>query len=483
MKIFAATLGTETNTFSPIPTGMDTFRETMLFRAGEHPEDEPTLFTAPLWAARQRARERNWQVVEGLCAFAQPAGPVTRAVYEALRDELLEDLKRALPVDMVVLGMHGAMVADGYEDCEGDLLARVRALTGPGVKIGAELDPHCHITPAMLANADLMICFKEYPHTDFVERGFELVDRLAEAAIGQTRPVTSVFDCRQFSMYHTPREPMRGFVDRLSALEGKDGVLSISVAHGFPWGDVPDAGTKIMVVTDGRPDAGARLAEALGRELIGLRGKTGAEFLGIDEGLDRALAVEGGPVVLSDGSDNPGGGAPCDSTYVLERLIARGLRSVALGPMWDPVAARFCFEAGEGARLRLRVGGKTCDLSGRPIDLEATVKRLVPDAQQTFGASRNALGNCAAIDADGIEIVLTSTRTQAFGRDLFTQFGIDLAAKKLIVVKSSQHFHAAFAPIAKAVLYLAAPGVLTADIASLPYRRIQRPIWPLDANA
>ncbi len=276
---------------------------------------------------------------------------------------------------------------------------------------------------------------------------------------------------------------MRGFVDRLSALEGKDGVLSISVAHGFPWGDVPDAGTKIMVVTDGRPDAGARRAEALGRELIGLRGKTGAEFLGIDEGLDRALAVEGGPVVLSDGSDNPGGGAPCDSTYVLERLIARGLRSVALGPMWDPVAARFCFEAGEGARLRLRVGGKTCDLSGRPIDLEATVKRLVPDAQQTFGASRNALGNCAAIDADGIEIVLTSTRTQAFGRDLFTQFGIDLAAKKLIVVKSSQHFHAAFAPIAKAVLYLAAPGVLTADIASLPYRRIQRPIWPLDANA
>ena len=127
MKVFTATLGTETNTFSPLPTGLQTFEECMLIRAGEHP-DRPLLFTGPLWAARKFAAERNWEVVEGTCAFATPAGKTTRAVYESLRDEILDQLKAAMPVDMVALGMHGAMVADGYDDCEGDLLARVREI-------------------------------------------------------------------------------------------------------------------------------------------------------------------------------------------------------------------------------------------------------------------------------------------------------------------------------------------------------------------
>ena len=130
MRVFTATLGTETNTFSPIPTGLDNFKETMFFRAGEHP-NEPTTFTGPLWAARKRAKSGNWQVIEGLCTFAQPAGITTRKVYEDLRDEMLSDLKKAMPVDMVVLGMHGAMVADGYDDCEGDMIERVRRIVGP----------------------------------------------------------------------------------------------------------------------------------------------------------------------------------------------------------------------------------------------------------------------------------------------------------------------------------------------------------------
>src|SRR5690606_28333829 len=192
---------------------------------------------APLWAARERARTRGWQIVEGLCAFSEPAGPTVRSAYEALRDELLDDLRSALPVDMVLLGMHGAMVADGYDDCEGDVLARVRALVGPDVAVGAELDPHCHLTQAMLDNADVLICFKEYPHTDFLERGAELADLCADLVAGRIRPVMSTFDCRMIGIYHTPREPMRSYVDRIKALEGRDGVLSISVVQTFPWGD------------------------------------------------------------------------------------------------------------------------------------------------------------------------------------------------------------------------------------------------------
>ena len=137
------------------------------------------FFAAPLWAARQSGAALGWDLVEGMVAAAQPSGTTTRHAYESLRDELLGDLKAALPVDMVLLGLHGAMVADGYDDCEGDLLARVRELVGPDVVVGAELDPHNHLTPAMVGNADLLIAFKEYPHTDALERAHELVDLCA----------------------------------------------------------------------------------------------------------------------------------------------------------------------------------------------------------------------------------------------------------------------------------------------------------------
>ena len=479
MRVFAATLGTETNTFSPIPTSYASFEAQGLYRAGRHP-DHPTLFTGPLWAARERAKTRNWHVIEGLCAFAQPAGPTVRAAYERLRDELLADLKAALPVDMVLLGLHGAMVADGYEDCEGDLLARVRELAGPDTIVGAELDPHCHLTEAMTRHADALVCFKEYPHTDFLERAYELVDLCAAAADGRVKPVMSTFDCRMISTFHTTREPMRGFVDRLKAMEGRDGVLSISVAHGFPWGDVPDQGTRILVVTDGRKAAGDALAEKLGRELIGLRGRTYPRYLGLAEALDRAAAAPAGPIVLADSADNPGGGAPGDSTFVLAALFERGLGDACLGPLYDPMAVRLCHDAGPGARLPLRIGGKTSPLSGAPLDVEAEVLHVATGASQAFGKARAPMGDAATIRANGVDIVLVSQRCQATGADLFAAQGVDPAAKRLVVVKSSQHFYAAFAPLAKEVLYIGGPGAIDVEFTALPFRRTARPKWPFD---
>jgi microcystin degradation protein MlrC len=173
MRVFTASLATETNTFAPIPTDLRSFEEAGLYPPGKHP-DGPTLVTSPLWVLRRRAAE-GIEVVEGTCAWAEPAGTVARAVYEELRDRILAELDAALPVDAVCLGLHGAMVAHGYDDCEGDLLARIRKRVSPDVPIGAELDPHCHMTEQMVAAADLLICFKEFPHTDFVERAEEVV--------------------------------------------------------------------------------------------------------------------------------------------------------------------------------------------------------------------------------------------------------------------------------------------------------------------
>ncbi|MGE0724390.1 MAG: M81 family metallopeptidase [Alphaproteobacteria bacterium] len=481
MKVFTASLGTETNTFSPMMTSRESFLDNFYAPPGQHP-DRVTACTAPLWAARKRAKTKGWQVIEGSCSFAQPAGMTVKKVYEELRDEILDQLKAAMPVDIVLMGLHGAMVADGYDDCEGDILARIREIVGPGVPIGCELDPHCHLTDKRLKAADVIICYKEFPHTDFVERGEELADIIEAMALKKVKPVSSVYDCRMINSYPTSRQPMRGFVDKIMAMEGKDGILSISIAHCFPYADVPDVGTKVLVVTDNQPEKGAKLAEQLGKELWEMRNDVRPPFLSIDEALDKASARNDGTVVIADPSDNAGGGAPSDSTYILRRMMERKITNAALGPIWDPIAVRMCFDAGEGARFALRFGGKMGPTSGDPIDATVTVTKLVRNATQTFGHALSQVGDAAAIDVDGIAIVLITNRQQAKGTDLFTNLGIDPTKRRMVVVKSTNHFYASFGPIAAEVLYTDAPGSLPRDFTKLPYTRVKRPKWPLDPN-
>jgi microcystin degradation protein MlrC len=481
MRVFTGGIATETNTFAPMPTGLASFKDRGYFPAGKHP-DHFNFFAGPTWAARLRGKDQGWTLCEGMVAAAQPSGTTTRAAYEALREELLHDLKAAMPVDMVVLGLHGAMVADGYEDCEGDLLMRVRQLVGPKVVVGAELDPHCHLTAAKLENADVLVTYKEYPHTDVLERALELVDLCADKAQGRTKPVPAVIDCEMVSVMHTSRQPARGFVDRIQSLEGKDGILSISIAHGFPWSDVPDMGTRVLVYADGDAAKAKTLARQLADELIAMRGQLSPRYPTIDESLDEALAFQGqGPVVVSDGADNPGGGAASDATFFLRRMAERGIRDAAIGPFWDPVAARIAAEAGKGARLMLRIGGKVSRMSGDPVDLQCTVRQVKQDHVQTGLANTpTSMGVSALVEANGIDILLCSIRNQAMGTDLFTGIGCDLAAKKVVVVKSSQHFYASYSRVAGLVLYADAPGSVTNDWSSLPYTRIRRPKWPLD---
>lgn len=479
MRIFVAAVGTETDSFSPIPTGIDSFREYLWFEPGTHPE-EARFFTGPLVAARERARAQGHELVEGLQAFAAPAGLTTAAAWQQLRGRVLAELEAALPVDIVLLSLHGAMIAQGCEDCEGDLLQAVRGRVGRAAVIGAELDPHCHLTDRMLEAADLLVLYKEYPHTDTLERARELVDLALRAARGEVRPVMAVADCRMIALFHTPREPVRGFVARMRALEGRDGILSVSLAHGFPWGDVPELGAKVLVVADGERTRAQALADRLAREVRAMRGDTTEPVLSLEEGLERALAAPRGPVVLADTADNAGGGAPSDSTFVLARLLERRVERACLGPLWDPVAVRFCHLAGPGARLSLRLGGKVGPISGPPLDVEAEIVAVAEGARQRFGPGWTQLGDVAAIRVGGIEVLLNATRTQAFDPALFTDHGIGLADKKLVVVKSMQHFFAGFAPIAAEVLWVNGPGALSQDFVSLPYHRVSRPIWPLD---
>ena len=478
MRVFIACLGTETNTFSSLPTGEQTYRDTAVFD-GDATRHAPNPFSLPLHIWRERAEAEGHEVIEGLCAFAQPAGPTIRRVYEGYRDRILEQAQAALPLDLVLVNMHGAMVAEGYDDCEGDLLARLRAVIGPDAVMGGELDLHCHITPLMLEAATALVTYKEYPHIDIGERAEDLFRLCHDAARGRTRPVMAAHDCRMISMWRTTAEPMQTFVAGMKEREGGDGILAVSFGHGFPWGDVAEVGAKTLVVADGDEGKAAALAADLGARLWAMREETRPTAIGIDEAIDRALAVDGGPVVLADVSDNAGGGAPSDSTFILERLIARGVGDAASGLYWDPVAVRFCMEAGEGAALRLRIGGKCGPDSGAPVDLAVTVERIVIGAKQTFGAARNRIGDAVWVRAEGgLDLVLNTVRTQVFHPDAFTAVGLEPEAKKMVVVKSTQHFHAGFAPIAKEILYVAAPGAIAPDFAAIPYTKLAKPYWP-----
>jgi microcystin degradation protein MlrC len=482
MHVFTACLGTETNTFSPIPTGARLFAETALVRGGAY-GSAPNLFALPMIEFRDRARARGWQVTESLCAFATPAGTTVQRVYEAFREEILEDLAKAMPVDAALLSLHGAMVAEATESCETDLVERIRAVVGPEVPIGVELDLHCHLTDALVAAASAIVIFKEYPHIDVRERAGDLFEIVAAALEGRAAPRMGMFDCRMLGLFPTTLEPMASFLRKIAAMEGRDGVLSVSIAHGFPWGDVPEAGTRVLVVTDGDEADGPGLARTLGLELRSLRPQIEAPWLPLDEALDRAVAAPEGPIVLADMADNAGGGAPSDSTFVLRAMLERGMGDAALGCVWDPGAVALCFEAGEGARLKLRVGGKLGPMSGDPVDLDATVTCLAHDAVQDGLGAKVSMGASAAIRADGIDIAVISKRTQAFTPSAFTSLGIDPAKRRYVVVKSMNHFRAGFDPVAKSILYVAAPGALDFDYRRIPYARLRRPIHPLDADA
>ena len=479
MRVFTASLATETNPFGPMPTGLASFQDRGYFPAGSHPK-ELSLFAAPLWVAREVAAAHGWTLIEGLVAGAQPSGTTTRVAYETLRDELLADLKAALPLDLVLLGLHGAMVADGYDDCEGDLLTHVRQLVGASVVIGAELDPHVNLSRAMVEQADILVAFKEYPHTDIVERARELIQLCEDKVKGRIQPVHAVADCHMIVPFHTTRDPAKALVRRIQALEGQSGVLSISITHGFPWGDVADMGTKVFVYTDNNPAQAAALARQLADELIAMREQFAPAYPGVDEALDEALAFDGAPVIVADSADNPGGGAASDATFILRRMVERGIGNAALGPLWDPIAVRIAFDAGVGARLMLRIGGKVSPLSGDPIDLHCTVKALTPALVQTgLSNTPTPMGDCALVEANGIEILLVTLRNQAMGTDLFTGAGCDLTRRKIIVVKSSQHFYASFSKIAAKVIYVDAPGAVARDLNTLPYVKLTRPKWPL----
>lgn len=479
-RVFVASLATENNTFSPLGTDLASFRAGLYAKAGEHP-DYPTLCSAPVVVARRRAADYAWQLIEGGAYWAEPGGLVVRATYEELRDSLLSEVQQALPLDAVILGLHGAMVADGYDDCEGDLLHKIRTIIGDDCPITATMDPHNHLTSAKLDNLDLLICFKEFPHTDFVQCAEQLISLTQAALNGSVRPVHSVFDCRMIDIFPTSHEPMKSFVARIRRLEKtRKEVLAISLVHGFMAADVPEMGTKVLIATDNAARQGDALAEELAAEVFAMRGRNMLSIMDMHEGVRQASQCNQKPVVLADVWDNPGGGVPGDSTHLLRYLLQKKLSNVAFSSIWDPQAVKECMAAGPGNRIQLQFGGKSCAAVGEPIDARVTIKKIVQESFQSFGDSRVSLGKAVVVELAGVEIIIHTHHTQTYEPDIFSNLGIDPHKKDLLIVKSTNHFFHGFSRVTKHIYYVNAPTCYPNDPRTNEYHKVRHPFWPQD---
>jgi microcystin degradation protein MlrC len=480
MNVFFAGLATESNSFSSIPTAEAAFA--LGQRRGEAVFSQRGMYGEMARSLRELVAAEGGRVSPGVFAFAEPAAPTVQAVYERLRDDLLADLQAAAPVDAVILFLHGAMISQGCWDCEGEILSMVREIVGPSTPVGVVLDPHAHLTSTMLEQATVLCFQKEYPHIDGLARLADAWRICLGVLRGQAAPVWAVHDCKMVSFWPTQSQPMRGFVDRMLEHEGRDGIASISFVHGFPWGDTPVTGAKMLVYADADRQQAADLAQSLGKEIWDLRHETQIRQLSLEDALDRMAAVNLGPLVVADIADNAGGGAPADSTFVARAILERGLTDVGVALLYDPQAVAFCHEVGVGAEIDLRVGGKLGPESGDPLDVRATVRGLAKDAKQVGLSGLVGLGDAAWIEVAGVHFILASQRTQCFHPTAFTALGLDPATLRSVVVKSTNHFRAGFDPIATDVVYVDTPGAIRSDFAAIPYRRFTAPYWPKVEN-
>ncbi len=493
MRFVIAFFRHETNTFSPLPTTLSSFCR------GTGANDGPVYGEAAIRATENTnsaaaafmdvIREQGDEFVMPVLANAVPSGTVTAEAFEAIAGRIVAAVREGC--DAVMLDLHGAMVAEGYPDAEGELLRRIRAVA-PDVPIAVALDFHANFSEALIQNATAIAGYCTYPHIDVYETGARAARTLMAALRGEVQPVIlwRKLPMLTHMLRQTPlHQPMKDIMDRAMAAERDGEVLNASVFGGFPLADIPKAGRSIVIVADaGRRDGAQQLLD----ELSAMAWSRRADFIfpiePMETSIAQAKALEEGPVVLVDHGDNCGAGGPTDEMSVLAEVIRQGLTDVVAGPFWDPQAVDRLIEAGVGSTVTLDVGGKidmpALNLKGKPLTLTGRVKCITDGFYRVTGPMFTgmllSLGRTAVLDVGGVLVVVCERPQEPFDAGVFTHAGIDLARTKYILIKSRQHFRAGFEPIAKHIVLVAGPGVCSSDYSHFPYKHLSRPIYPLE---
>lgn len=472
----------ETNTFAPSPATYADFDGGSGYGPILRGDDVLDLAGVNAAAAGMiaEAQAQGWQVAPTLWCAASPSAHVTRDAYERIASDLIDRIAAARP-DAVALDLHGAMVCEHLDDGEGELLARLRHRIGHDIPVVVALDLHANVTPLMVAQADLIDSYRTYPHVDMAETGARTARTLA-AMLGGDRPAKAFLQApflTAIAWQSTWADPARSLYADLRELAKETTALSFNM--GFPAADFPDCGMSVLAYG---PNAAASARAMMNRVLAAepaFRGRVWQPAEAVAEAL-RLTARGGKPVILADTQDNPGAGANSDTTGLIRALLAARAPG-AVGNLFDPAAAAAAHAAGEGARLRLSLGGRS-QPGDTPLTADFTVERLTdgtfPATGPFYGGRVLHMGPSACLRLNDIRLAVTSAKAQMADREQFRTLGIAPETERLLVVKSSNHFRADFQPIAQAVLVVASPGPMPVSPATLPWTRL-RPGLRLEA--
>ena len=485
MRIVTGTISHETNVLSTINTDLEEFRKRRLYYGDELFEHFDGTRT-PAGGIIEGCRQNGIELIPTVFASATPSGTITAEAFDRLLGDILDGIRDAGDVDAAVLHLHGAGVSEEYPDIEGKVLSEVRRIVG-SKPLAATFDLHANYTEAMVENADLLIGYDTYPHVDGYERGLEAVNltrKMLEGTFKPTKAFTQPPMLPALQVQFTGRYPMRTLIEEAHRMEAMQGVETITVAAGFPWSDIPEAGMSFIVTTDDDQELADSLAEELHDMAWSLRREFLVEPTPVREALRHVKTAEEGPIVLADIGDNPGGGAPEDGTVVLKTMLEEGLKGGVVAVIWDPAAVSEAVKAGVGETVRLSLGGHTDELHGEPLSVEGRVKNVTDGKFINEGpmgtGSESDMGATAVIEIGGNDVIVTTKRVQPLDLQVYRSQGIDPTAKRFIVVKSSVHYRAAHEPIAKKVLELDTPGLTSPRLAGFGFKNIRRPIFPLD---
>jgi microcystin degradation protein MlrC len=476
----------ESHSFAPHPTIFDDFTRPGAWSPIQRGEAmvahlKPT--SAPAAGAIRALEEAGHAIAPLTWCFASPAGPVQASAFERITAMIVADLSdamRAGPIDGVYLDLHGAMVSEDFPDGEGEVLRRVRAVVGPDIPVTSSLDPHANMTPLMVELADALAPFRTYPHVDMKDAGARAV-RLLLDRIARGKPFARAFAALDFWIPITSQctlmAPMAPAMVERAKLAAKHGVAELAFCFGFPYADFAGCQPAIAAFADTEAQARAAVAE-MKAWLDAHEPSFRLDVLPAEQAVAEAIRIASGaarPVVIADTQDNPGGGGHGDTTGLLSELIRQGAEGAVLGIINDAESAAACHAMGEGAEVNLSLGGKS---DGAPIALRATVEKLA-DGKFTctgpMGAGNPAdLGASALLRAaEGVRVIVTSRKMQAYDQALFRHLGVEPAEQKILALKSSVHFRADFQPIAEAVLVAVAPGPVTADPSVFPFKNLR----------
>jgi microcystin degradation protein MlrC len=472
----------ETNTFAKSETGLAQFIEPDAWPGlvrGLEMLDAIAGINLPAAGFVSEASALGHRIVPLLWCAAQPAGRVTREAFETISALLLARLADAGPCNAVYLDLHGAMVAEHFDDADGELLRRVRAAVGPSVPVVASLDFHANISPAMVAAADALPCYRSYPHVDMAETGARAAMILHRML---TRPVVArAHRALPFLMPLTSQctliEPLASLMPLAAKLEAEQ-VLSLCLAPGFPLADVVDCGPTV-IGCGWNATAVDRAVDELLAAVLAREPEFALELVSIEEAIAAvrdASSSARGPLVLADTQDNPGAGGNADTTSLLKALVAANLPGTVTGIFWDAESVARAHAAGEGATVDLAIGARSGFPGETPLVARARVLQLGDGrfigTGPFYRGGRFELGPMARVAVGMVEILMASRKQQAADQAMFRHLGSEPAEARILLLKSSVHFRADFGPLADRVLVVEAPGPNVADPAKLPFTKL-----------